>query len=181
VAGMVVDAAIGERSLSEYLREKIWEPVGMQDDAQWLIDGRGVELSLGGLNVTLRDMAKFGQLFLQKGEWNGRQILPASWVDRSTRPDAPHLMPGRDNPLSDKAWGYKYLWWTPLTPFWSDYFASGLYNQHIYINPEKALVIAKTSANHRYTEAPEQWKEHYIDLFQAIARVVDDPVMNGEN
>ncbi|MBT8419767.1 MAG: serine hydrolase, partial [Gammaproteobacteria bacterium] len=173
VVGMVVDAAIGKRTLSEYLREKIWQPVGMADDAQWLVDGTGIELSLGGLNVTLRDLAKFGQLFLQKGEWNGTQIIPATWVETSIKPDAPHLMPGRDNPLSDKIWGFKYLWWTPVIPFGGDYFASGLFNQHIYINPRKKLVIAKTTANHHYTQAPEQWKEHYIDLFQTIARSID--------
>nr|VFJ43990.1 MAG: hypothetical protein BECKDK2373C_GA0170839_100711 [Candidatus Kentron sp. DK] len=173
VVGMVVDAAIGERTLSDYLHEKIWRPVGMRDDARWLIDGAGVELSLGGLLVTLRDMAKFGQLYLQKGQWNGKQIIPADWVERSVRSDAPHLMPGRDNPLSDRMWGYKYLWWTPEVPSGGDYFASGLYNQHIYVHPQKHLVIAKTSANHHFSEDRDRWKEDYIRLFQAIAGEID--------
>jgi len=173
VAGMVVDAAIGERTLSEYLQEKIWQPLGMEHDAQWLKDGIEVELSLGGLNVTLRHMAKFGLLFLQEGKWNGKQIIPAAWIEESTNPDAPHLMPGRDNPLSSKIWGYKYLWWIPLTRFGGDYLASGLHDQYIYINPEKSLVIAQISSNYRYTEDQENWKEHHIGLFQTIARSMD--------
>ena len=61
--GMLV-AEVTNMTVKEYLHEKIWSQIGMQDDAFYLTDKQEVEMSLGGLNVTLRDMAKFGQLYL---------------------------------------------------------------------------------------------------------------------
>lgn len=170
VAGMVLRAALGDKTIAEYMQEKLWEPIGAQYEAQWLVDGDGMELALGGLNATLSDYARFGQLFLQRGSWRGKEVIPASWVELSTTPHAAHLMPGRDNPLSSKPYGYSYLWWTPIEPFGGDFLASGIYNQYIYINPAKQLVIAKTTANPHFGSDPEAYKEKYIDLFQAIAR-----------
>lgn len=169
VLGYVIKSVIGQRSLSDYLYEKLWEPCGMEDNAQWVVDGEGTELSLGGLNVTLRDYAKFGQLYLQKGRWMDKEILAEEWIDLSTKPDKPQLMPGRDNPLSSKPYGYKFLWWTPEIPVNGDYVASGIYNQLIYIHPAKNIVIVNTSANYKYPQAPEEWKMRYIELMQAIA------------
>ena len=170
VAGMVLRAAIGEQSLADYMHEKLWQPLGAEDEAQWLIDSEGMELALGGLNVTLRDYAKFGQLFLQNGRWGNQQIISADWVKQSTVPHAPHLMPGYDNPLSSQAFGYAYFWWVPIEPYGNDFFASGIYNQYIYINPEKALVIVKTTANPHFTQNVLGSKIAYIDLFQTIAK-----------
>ncbi|MGB5325484.1 MAG: serine hydrolase [Pseudomonadales bacterium] len=170
VAGMVLRAALGERTVADYMQEKLWEPIGASHEAQWLIDSDDMELTLGGLNATLSDYARFGQLFLQRGNWRGVQVIPASWIALSTTPHAPHLLPGRDNPKSNKPYGYSYLWWTPIERFGDDFFASGIYNQFIYINPAKQMVIAKTSANADFRNDPEGYKEKYIDLFQAIAK-----------
>ena len=82
---------------------------------------------------------------------------------------APHLAPGV-NDVSLKPWGYGYLWWIPSTPMGGDYFASGIYNQYVYVNPEHRVVIANTAANERYPEAPEGYKLAFVDLFQAITR-----------
>ncbi|MDG1663757.1 MAG: serine hydrolase [Pseudomonadales bacterium] len=170
VAGMVLRAAIGEQSLADYMQEKLWQPLGAEDEAQWLIDSEGMELALGGLNVTLRDYAKLGQLFLQNGQWGNQQIISADWVKQSTVPHAPHLMPGYDNPLSSQAFGYAYFWWVPIEPYGNDFFASGIYNQYIYVNPEKSLVIVKTTANPHFTKNILGSKIAYVDLFQTIAK-----------
>ena len=58
------------KTISEYLYEKIWNPLGMEDSAYFILDDVEDELALGGLNATLRDYAKFGLLYLQKGRWN---------------------------------------------------------------------------------------------------------------
>ncbi|RZV56511.1 MAG: class C beta-lactamase-related serine hydrolase [Pseudomonadales bacterium] len=172
VAAMVLDAALGEKTIAQYMQEKLWQPIGATHEAQWLIDGDDMELALGGLNVTLADYARFGQLFLQGGRWQTRQVVPADWVALSTTPHAPHLMPGRNNPLSNRPFGYSFLWWTPIERYGDDFFASGIYNQYIYINPSKQLVIAKTTANPHFQSDPEGYKEKYIDLFQTIARAL---------
>jgi len=73
VLGMVLTAATG-KTITEYMQEKLWQPIGMEHDAYWLVDGSNMEMALGGLNATLRDFAKIGSLFLHKGNWNGNQI-----------------------------------------------------------------------------------------------------------
>lgn len=168
VLGMVVRAAIGERTLSDYLKEKVWDPVGMEHAARWIIDNTGMEMALGGLNIVLRDYTRLGILFLNKGNYEGRQIVSEEWVKKSITPDAPHLLAG-ENPASSNPFGYGYQWWLPIKQQGGDFFAAGIYNQYIYINPEKELVIVKTSANPNFTSKTDHSKINYIDLFQTIA------------
>ena len=168
VLGMVLRAAIGERTLSDYLKEKIWDPMGMEYPARWIVDNTGMEMALGGLNITLRDYTRLGILFLNKGQYGDRQILSEEWVAKSITPDAPHLLPG-ENPASSNPFGYGYQWWIPVQQSGGDFFAAGIYNQYIYVNPEKDLVIAKTSANPNFTSKSDHSKINYIDLFQTIA------------
>lgn len=144
VLGMVLKTTTGQTP-SEYLEEKIWKKIGMQSDAKWLVDDMDMELVFGTLNITLRDYARFGRLYMNYGNWDGEQIVPRKWIMDSVTPDAPHLMPG-DNPMSSTKMGYGYQWWIPENPK-DDFMALGVYGQYIYINPEKRVVIVKTSAN----------------------------------
>lgn len=144
VLGMVLQQATG-KSPAEYLEEKIWKKIGMQSDAKWCVDDHGMELVFGSLNVTLRDFARFGRLYLNQGNWNGEQIVPANWVKDSTTPDAPHLQPGK-NPKSTSRWGYGYQWWIPEHPK-GDFMALGVHGQYIYLNSDKNVVIVKISAD----------------------------------
>jgi CubicO group peptidase (beta-lactamase class C family) len=98
------------------------------------------------LNLTTRDYAKFGQLFLQMGEWNGEQLIPADWVSQSTVHSAPAM--------SDRGVGYGYQWWVPM-PADQDYFAVGIYGQYIYIDPKTNIVIAKNAADREFMFADE--------------------------
>lgn len=166
VLGILVSKVSG-KTLSAYLKEKIWDPAGMQDNAYWVIDKTGMEMALGGLNVSLRDYAKFGLIFSNNGFWNGKQIVPEAWVKASYHMDGPHLQPG-DNPASHDRFGYGLQWWRPEFPN-GDYFACGIYNQFIYIHPEKQLVIAKTSANHHFREQGDDSKAKHVAMFQRIA------------
>ena len=139
----------------------------MQDAAYWLSDDAGMELALGGLNVTLRDYAKFGWLYANQGKLNGQQIVPAAWVTSSITPDEPHLMPG-ENRQSNSSYGYGYQWWLP--PVEGDEFmARGIYHQYIYIDPDARVVIVKTSANHRYNDRSLAWSERHLMLFQTLS------------
>ena len=156
--------------LKEYLYKKIWNKIGMEDDAFFIVDNNGVEMALGGLNATLRDYAKFGELYLNTGKWNGEQVVPASWVDASHTTDGPHLKPG-ESELSSSPWGYGLQWWVPGFPD-TDYTASGVYNQYIYIDPLTNVVIAKTSSNHRYTSEKEYSKAAHVAMFRAIAESI---------
>lgn len=173
VLGMILVRATGI-SLSEYLSEKIWQPMGMQDPAYWMKDGNGMELALGGLNITLRDYAKFGWMYLYQGQWlNARgqslQIVPEQWVIDSITPDAAHLIPGKSNPLSDSSDGYGYQWWIPAGAD-DEYMARGIYGQYIYIDPDQNLVIVKNSANPTYTDKSKNWGDKHVAMFRAISQ-----------
>lgn len=181
VLGMVLKRVTGQ-TLTQLLEEKIWQPAGMEHDAYFLIDGEGMEVAMGGLQACLRDMARMGRLYLNHGRLNGQQIVPESWVTASVTPEAPHLMPGFDNPASETPYGYGYQWWTPSNPH-GDYMASGIYHQFIYVDPTTGVVIAKTSANKGYTDpANRLQKDMIITAFQAIsADVMRSALKEGEN
>jgi len=123
VLGMVLKNTTG-KTPSQYLEEKIWKKIGMHSNAKWLVDEMDMELVFGTLNVTLRDYARFGRLYMNHGNWNGE--------------------PG-DNPLSNTKMGYGYQWWIPENPK-GDFMALGVYGQYIYVNPAKQMVIVKNSA-----------------------------------
>jgi CubicO group peptidase (beta-lactamase class C family) len=168
VLGMLLTRTT-KRTLSEYLNENIWQPIGMEHQARWLKDDLGMELALGGLNVSLRDYAKFAWLYLNMGKWGDEQIVPEQWIRDSITPDAPHLMPGVNNPASSSSYGYGYQWWLPLGGE-DEFVAQGIYNQYLYIDPDQNLVIVKTSANHLYTDSSYHWPQKHLAMFRGISR-----------
>ncbi len=164
---MLLVKVTGE-SITDLLQEQIWDKLGMEFDAYYLLDDTGMEVALGGLNASLRDYAKFGLLYLNRGNWEGEQIVPADWVDASHRADEDHLIPG-DNPHSSDSWGYGYQWWVPGFPE-TDFTAAGIYNQYIYVDPVTEVVIAKTSSNYKFTSERQYSKDAHIAMFRAIAK-----------
>ena len=166
---MLLEEVTGQ-PVAKNLEDKIWTKIGMEHDAYYMVDDTGVAWALGGLNATLRDYAKFGQLYLNNGQWNNEQIVPEDWVHASHKPDGPHLQPG-ENDLSSNAWGYGYQWWIPGFPS-TDYLAAGIYNQYIYIDPITNVVIAKTSSNYKFNQEREYSKEAHVAMFRAIAQSV---------
>ena len=162
VLGMVLTQATG-RSITDYMQEKLYNPMGMEHDGLWIIDGQGMEMALGGLNLTLRDFAKLGSLYMHDGTFNGQQIVPASWVADSRTMDQPHLLPGND-------FGYGYQWWM-VGGDSGEFMAMGVYGQYIYINPETNTVIVKNSANPFYNDTsyiPSSDFSH-LALFRALS------------
>ena len=92
VLGLVLRNAVG-RPVADYLQEKIWEPMGAEADATWLIDRAGQEATYCCLNAVLRDYARLGLLLAHDGHWRGRQIIPAAWIEEATR-----VRPGQPQP-----------------------------------------------------------------------------------
>ena len=167
VLGMILVKATG-KSISDYMNEKLWSQLNAEDNAYWIIDKAGMEFALGGLNLTARDYAKVGQLFLDSGRWKGKQVVPQEWVRASVTPDAPHVMPGkRDNAIL--ADGYGFQWWIPFGAK-DEFDAQGIYDQFIYVDPDKDLVIVKLSSNYHFKNDRKRiFHELEIGLFRAIA------------
>jgi CubicO group peptidase (beta-lactamase class C family) len=91
--GLIVEKATG-KSLTEYLQEKIWSQIGTEFDAGWSIDSKKyhTEKAFCCINARARDFAKFGRLYLRKGNWNGRQIVPEAWVEASATFKSPKII-----------------------------------------------------------------------------------------
>lgn len=141
VLGMVLHHAVG-RSASDYLQEKVWQPIGAEADATWLLDAEGFEVAHFGFNAVLRDYARLGRLLAHDGAWEGKQIIPAQWmVDATTvRPSDGYLLPGK----AMRDFGYGYLLW--LLPGTRRQFALvGDEGQRICVDPDSKLVMVQTA------------------------------------
>lgn len=163
---MVLREATG-KTLTQLTEEKLWRPIGMESDAFWLTDATGMELAFGCLNAVLRDYARFGLLYMNGGKRGDKQIVPAEWVRASTTPEGAHVMP-KDDVTSVYAPGYGYQWWVPAGNR-GDFIAVGVYNQFIYVDPGRRVVIAKTSANPHYLTDFTISEPQATELFRAIA------------
>jgi CubicO group peptidase (beta-lactamase class C family) len=155
VLGVVVRTTTG-KSLSDYLQEKIWNPIGAEADAKWLLDAEGLELAHFGFNAVLRDYARLGRLLAHDGAWDGKQIIPASWMIEATttRPSDGYLAPGRTGPDS---LGYGYLIW--LLPGPRRQFAlRGAYGQLVLVDPKSKLVMVQTALE-RSDDVFKLWAE----------------------
>lgn len=117
----------------QYAQQTLFGPLGIRPGA-WPPDAEGITLGSTGLRLTVRDMAKLGELYLRQGVWRGEQIVPKVWVELSTKDrvdtDDPNL-------------GYGYFWWIGRQS--NGFFAIGFGGQILAVYPEKDLVVALTS------------------------------------
>lgn len=130
--GLILERATG-RSVSEYLEQKLWQPLGMEAPGSWSLDSTqsGFEKMESGINGRALDFARFGRLFLHKGNWNGQQLISQAWVDEAIRVDT----------TTDPAPFYQYFWWvTPRDGQPSHFSARGNHGQFIYVVPEQNLI-----------------------------------------
>ncbi|EEX08249.1 beta-lactamase [Ruegeria lacuscaerulensis ITI-1157] len=158
VVGMVIRGATG-RSIPDLLTEKIVQPLGLERDGYFVTDGAGVAFVLGGLNFTTRDYARFGQMILQNGVRDGRQIVPADWITESTWPSAP-TEPGKI--------GYGYQWWIPVGAHEGEFLARGVYGQYMYFDQPRGVLIVATGADRKFREPGVN--EQNIEMFRKIAQ-----------
>ncbi|WP_407185329.1 serine hydrolase domain-containing protein [Bradyrhizobium centrosematis] len=127
------------RSFAQLLHERLWSPLGCEEDGYVIVDPIGLPLAGGGLYATLRDLARFGELIRREGEWNGKQLIPASVV---------HDVQEGDHPAKLPAIGYSYRsqWWVPHNELGAIE-ARGLYGQRIYVAPKAEMVIARFASH----------------------------------
>lgn len=166
VLGWLVSRVTG-RNLSAYLAAKLWQPLGMEANASWMIDTKtedAREIAFCCFNAVLRDYARLGLLMAQDGIWQGERLLPEGWVAEATQPDRPQVQPGKLYPGYEL--GYQYQWWT--FPGEDHAFTGlGVNGQFLYVNPAKKLVIVVTSAWPRWWS--DELELHTYAVFDAIA------------
>ena len=146
VLAWVIERTAGQR-LHELISSELWQPMGAEFDAEVTVDRRGNPMADGGISATLRDAARFGQLYLRRGLAGRRQVVPAWWVDDTVRgaPDGARAFTEGDNPPGYPAGShYRNCWWVrdPALPF---FHASGINGQGVFVHVPSETVIAKMS------------------------------------
>jgi CubicO group peptidase (beta-lactamase class C family) len=132
----IVQKVTGQ-SVLEYLRPRLFEPLGIANP-WWEANPKGISMGGFGLNVTTEDIAKFGQLYLQKGQWQGKQLVPAEWIQQAT---SKQVSNGSD-PTSDWEQGYGFQFWRCKHGF---YRGDGAFGQYCIVLEKYDAVIAITS------------------------------------
>ena len=127
------------KTIAEYASENLWQPLGMEQNAEWNTDDFGMEKTFCCINSNARDFAKLGQLFLNNGEFDGKQILNSNFIEEMRTPTK----------LSKDAYGMG-LWINNDAPT-KHYYFRGLYGQYIIVIPEKQMVIVRTGMDKRET------------------------------
>ncbi|MEL7100675.1 MAG: serine hydrolase [Pseudomonadota bacterium] len=144
VVGMVIRGATGQ-DIASLMSERIMTPLGLEQTPYYLTDGVGTAFVLGGLNLTSRDYARFGQMILQDGAWDGQQIVPADWIEASILPSAK---------TQEGKIGYGYQWWIPVGAEPGDeVLGRGIYGQYLYLDRSSGVVIVVTAADRQFRDA----------------------------
>ena len=135
VLGWIVSKVTGQ-DLATFMSNALWQPMGAEADANITIDHEGTALADGGLNATLRDYARFGQLFLDGGARGTKQVVPESWVLACRTGDVDgvprQLRRARRTAFHDAA--YSKQWWV-LDTMSGLHQARGIYGQLIHVEP----------------------------------------------
>lgn len=160
LVGVLVSQAT-KKPLTDYLSEKVWQPVGMEHQATWLLSKTGQEISGCCLQATARDYARFGQFIVNGATVNGKSIVPDGWLADATTSRTPIDQPGR---------GYGYQWWTYDTGSFS---ARGIFGQGIFIDPARKLVIVSNANWAGGARDPVATEAREL-FYRAVQKAVDD-------
>jgi CubicO group peptidase (beta-lactamase class C family)/predicted glycoside hydrolase/deacetylase ChbG (UPF0249 family) len=160
----IVQKVTGQKVI-DYLQPRLFQPLGIQNP-DWEVDPKGINVGGWGLRIKTEDMAKLGQLYLQKGQWQGKQILPAAWVEEAT---TAQIQQGLDRPQEERAqsdWmqGYGYQFWRCRH---GAYRGDGAFGQYIVVFPEQDAVLAITSETGDMQGVLNLVWEHILPGFKA--------------
>jgi CubicO group peptidase (beta-lactamase class C family) len=133
VLGLVLTAAT-QRTLSDYASEKLWQPLGAEANATWIIDATGQEIAFAYVNAVLRDWARLGLMLANSGNWFGKAVVAEDWLTASATSAIPTTSP-------EVKYGYQ-VWFSEDTKRFS---LRGLRGQFIFVDPDSKLVLVQTA------------------------------------
>lgn len=153
---LIIERATG-RKFQDYFQEKIWQKISTEYEMLWSMDNRKDQnlKTFCCINARMRDFAKFGKLYLQRGNWNGEQIIPSEWIDRTLQYD-----------ISDaSAWDNEFFWYLGPKEY-SYFYAAGLYGQYILIYPKKNIIILRFAK--RAVHFNFMWQDQLIQMLDQL-------------
>ncbi len=158
-------------TLSEYASEKLWTPIGAEHDALWSLDHKnGLEKAYCCFNSNARDFARIGQLILNKGMWNGKQVVSEAFIDEATTP-ATWL---KDEDTNRNVDFYGYQWWQLVRNGMEVNYARGILGQYILVIPEKNMVVVRLGHKRSDVKTAGNYPED-IDVWLDTAFEVTSP------
>jgi CubicO group peptidase (beta-lactamase class C family) len=149
---------VSGQTLLEYLTPRLFEPLGIKEPT-WESDPRGINVGGWGLSVTTEDISKLGQLYLQKGMWEGKQLLSQAWVEEATSLRTSN----GSNPESDWDQGYGYQFWQCRH---NAYRGDGAFGQYCIVMPEQNAVLAITAGSNDLQGILNLVWEHLLPAFK---------------
>jgi len=166
--GWILERACG-RAYAELLGEALWQPMGAEFDAYTAVDRLGAARPAGGVCVTLRDLARFGEMMRNRGMANGRQVIPGWWVDDiRNNGDSGPWQRAEASKIAPKG-RYRSKWYV-LGNDRGSFCGIGIHGQWIYVDPAAELVIAKLSSQPQPLDDPTDFL--LLAAFDAIAKAV---------
>ncbi|MET4328686.1 CubicO group peptidase (beta-lactamase class C family) [Bradyrhizobium sp. i1.15.2] len=129
------------RSFTQLMHERLWAPLGCEEDGYVSVDPAGTQMGGGGMCATLRDVARFGELMRREGEWNGKQLIPAAVVHDVQKGDHPARFVSLGVTRS-----YRSQWWVTHDELGA-FQASGIHGQRVYIAPKAEMVVARFASH----------------------------------
>lgn len=157
---------VTKQTLLDYLQPRLFEPLGIEG-ATWESCPRGIHVGGWGLSVRTEDIAKFGQLYLNKGQWEGQQLLSAQWVEEAT---SKHISNG-DGGESDWAHGYGYQFWRCR---YGIYRGDGAFGQYCIVMPEQDAVLAMTGGTNELQGVLNAVWENLVPGMNSSALPIDE-------
>ncbi len=173
----IVQQVTGQ-TLFEYLKPRIFDPLAITG-MDWDKNGQGINLGMIGLRLHTEDLAKFGQMLLQNGKWNNRQLLPEAWVKEATSFKIESSDPNNKMPKDKNDWaqGYCYQMWRGRN---NSVRLDGMAGQFVILFPDKDAVVVLT-ANARNTQAELNLVHNYlIPAIKSVKAVPSDPAAYSE-
>lgn len=163
----VVEKATGE-PLSTYVSRKLWTPMQAEEDALWSLDkANGTEKAYCCFNSNARDFARFGQLILNGGSWNGKQLISPSYLEEATTPDQRLCFKAHNEP--NNCYGFQF--WHLTRKGMEISYMRGILGQYVFIIPDKKAVVVRLghkrsdtySAQH-YPDDIDTWLDAALDI-----------------
>ncbi|MCD8137173.1 MAG: beta-lactamase family protein [Parabacteroides gordonii] len=165
----IVEKATGE-SISSYVSRKFWTPMNAEEDALWSLDKKdGIEKAYCCFNSNARDFARFGQLILNKGDWNGRQLISSSYLKEATTPDTSLLF--KEYNETNHCYGFQF-WHLSYNGMEIPYMR-GILGQYIFIIPDLNAVVVRlghkcseTRSDQHYPDDIDTWLGAAVEMIQ---------------
>jgi len=164
----IVTKVTGQTSL-EFLKPRLFEPLGIENP-EWATSPEGNSIGGSGLKVCTEDIAKLGQLYLQKGKWNGKQLIPEKWVEQASSKQVPNDQESHAKIGLDWQQGYGFQFWRCTH---NAFRGDGAGGQFCVVIPDQDVVVAMTAGSaNMQAELNAIW-DKLLPAFQASALPVD--------